>query len=280
MMLKLVKFYVCLMIMEDIFKMVLDAVVVLTLEREERRKWIATGGLWACGVPHHLVFYEIGDDARDYSGTVSVLEAAIDDGFPKFGECLSDGSHENLSHPLVAQFWSYLRICRRAVEDGHIYLWIQDCRYLNRDWEDCVEMVHSIDDLFFCVLGEIKEGFFVEDLKSLDILDYKIPVCQGLYSSFDAGVIVAPKGAQWLIENAKPGGYGTFLPEHNIELPAWGCFETYLHRLCQDPSFNFDGVYTTFEGIVVEHPYSYIGSTISDANEKPLHKSFKDGGPK
>lgn len=273
----------------------IDNVVMLTLEKTDRRTWIGTGGLLACGVPFNRILYHVGEDGKDYSGTVEVLEAAVKDGFPKFQECLDDGSYMDLKPTIAAQFWSYMQICRESIEKNKIFLWIQDDMSLIYSFQlymDLCDRLYERECFLFCLLSwwvsldwtnpysDGKDGFYrglkclfrpegnylVSDRSSVpDMLD-KIPFFNGVLGGCDAAVIVTPVGAKWLIENGKPVSIGV-----EGKVRGWESFETWMFSCGVDKDFDDSGKYTTCFGAYREiAPVSYIGSNIFEFSQGSL----------
>lgn len=250
--------------------MSLDAVVVLTLEGQDWRKWLCTGGLLARDVLLKCIRYHVGPPALDYSGTLSVLESAIADGFPRFQESIDDGSFKALNVAMAAQFWSYMKICRESVEKDETYLWIHDDHRLVFDFWRYGDLVNGLEEnvdvpFRFCLLTCSDFG---RKQPSLEVLDYVLKVYSGVRGPSDVGVIVSPLGAEWLLDNGRPSVNS-----------AWGNFETWMEYLSLYTP-ELEGAYSVCVDAVCpfEH-HSYVGSTIHDVETgEVLRLSYDYGG--
>lgn len=239
-------------------------IVLLNLEGEDKRKDVAMGGLMARRVPFDKIEVHHGPRGVDYVDVRAVCEDAADDGFVGFKKVLDDRSYIYLNVSIAAQFWSYLKIARDCVEIDQPLMWIHDDFFLRYDWEEYDRISIGMSDRdpdwkLVLMMYWTPPEWDLFDKRSVDMfLDYgQIPVSKGLLGACDISLLMSPRGAKWLIENAAPTTFDF----------KWNSFETWILYLSQQDDHT--GFYSVMRSAVVSvggiAGPTYLGSEIHDA---------------
>lgn len=260
----------------------LDGVMVLNLKRKLRRKWLCTGALLAKNVPVENILYHYGPDAANYDSVVGVLEDAVADGFSNFQIPLDRKWYPDMNVVMTAQFWSYMKIARQAAEEGKTFFWIHDDWKLNYDYyfyKTLVGVLEDLGDFAFCLLDPFLsssvDGFIMLEMGKKISWEFDIPIVNGIAGGSDVGIIVSPRGGEWLVENAVPA----FFSGDRFSFTSFEGFTVYyrLYDLMPIP-----GVYSMEKSVVrMLADFGYMGSTIHDVElieKEGIWKTLRENG--
>ena len=235
----------------------------MTLETTEWRKWMCTGHLLARGVPEELIDYHCGHNGNDFDTSKEVCLAAIEDGFPRFRVALEKDGYRDLNQNIAAQFWSYLIMCREAVERNETIMWIHDDIGISAHvrWTDIQNMVSEIDTFDFILLTYYrKEKFDNLVQKREDIRTYgPITVTKGIFGRCDFSLIISPEGAKWILDHAQP----MRAPTSNA--PNWYySFEGWIQSMAFDPEKQPPNPFSCEPIVTLYSEFDLVQSNIHD----------------
>ena len=245
----------------------IDRIFVVTLRETEFRRGLCTGHLLARGVPEDIIDYHYGHNGNDFPSTIEVCEAAKSDGFKMFDEVLDNETHRDLNQNIVAQYWSYMIMCREALERNETIAWFHDDYGIlpEHRWSDVLYMVENIGKFDFILLDYHSKSTSHPDYetslqKETDIQTFgNIRVSKGILGRHDQSIIVSPSGAQWLLEHTK------FSPRDPAQPIFTGrySFEGMISYLGLFQDLQTPGMFTCSPGIAsMITRFSIVGSNI------------------
>lgn len=205
----------------------LDNIYVLTLERSQDRheSWLGAAMHPLCGIPHDLIKFFVGVDAKDYNGDMqAVADAAVQDGFGFVEEYALGTKTEHIQQTAasVAQVWGYAKMLRDIAEKQETTLIIWDDKMLTVPFgffDDVSIMLFDADKEFY-MWQLILRGDFGEI--GLPVVEQKLRAhrSKAVFSTFlthtlsspfdflideglrgyDETIVYSAQGAEWMLE--------------------------------------------------------------------------------
>ena len=185
----------------------IDHVMLMSLKRREDKWYFALGSLHHADFPLDRVIRFHSHDGQDYESTQSVVEAAVADGFPYFGNY--DGANNKRRQAYLCWLWTYVSALRQIVQmNERVMLLIDDILPIPAwDWDRLCGLVRQ------CVEADRREKRIFKGLQlrfecTPDRLLPKIPyyssmLREGLYSINENGYILSRSGARMFLNEYK-----------------------------------------------------------------------------
>jgi len=182
--------------------MIIEKTLIMTLEKTPDRLTSCLGALSTVHIPNDTLTPVFGNDDFDYEKSRQMCEAAATDGFDVFEKVLEKNEHNRKPITDMTQCWNYLRLWRKVIELGVTCLIIHDDYTLAYPIV-FLDIEHIANDLSPDILILSGSPDYAEFRRETVMCTdgYGTRCVRGIINNQDMGMLVSPKGAQYLTES-------------------------------------------------------------------------------